>query len=184
MERTVTSKKTDINKKGGGGAKSNQEIRSLERFQKPRTLNDNDHSVVEEAHDARKVNLKLSCQTNLGEIREGENLHLTQCEVTIPGTLGRYLGDEYDDPLPHETQPDVPLTFHMGEQKCRIFIVENTRIWHPGAMQFLSAKTRETDVPKKHNGKHSYKPVTSSIENSRGGCSSAYWGWGRTSQHP
>ena len=101
----------------------------------------------EQTPDARKVNLKVSCQTNLGDIREGNNLHFTQSKVMIPGTLGRYLGDEDNDPLPQETQPEIPLTFHMDEQECRIFIVDNTRIRHPGATQFLSAKTRETDVP-------------------------------------
>ena len=112
-----------------------------------KTLKARENTGGEQTPDARKVNLKVSCQTNLGDIREGENLHFTQSEVTIPGTLGRYLGDEDNHPLPQETQPDVPLTFHMEEQKCRIFIADNTWIRHHGATQFLSPKTRDTDIP-------------------------------------
>ena len=40
-----------------------------------------------------------------------------------------------------------PNLKYMDEQECRLFIADNTRIRHPGSTQFLSAKTRETDVP-------------------------------------
>ena len=101
MEKTVKNAKLTVKKyleKTGSksnniikrGAKSNKNYSKLGKVPKQRTLYNNDHSVVEEAPGARKVNLKVSCQTNLGDIREGENFHFTQSEVTIPGTLGRY----------------------------------------------------------------------------------------------
>ena len=159
MERTVKKAKLTVKKYlEKTGAKPNNIVRKGGKTQpkyskcgkaakSSKTLKVKKNTGGEQTSDARKVNLKVSCETNLGDIREGENLHFTQSEVTIPGTLGRYLGDEDADPLPLESQPEVPLTFHMDKQECRLFIADNTRIRHPGSTQFLSAKTRETDVP-------------------------------------